>query len=43
MIALGDCDRWAFAEFRSAQDLEADFDERLQRCAMTSSAIPSAI
>jgi type III restriction enzyme len=34
--ALGTYGRWAFAEFRSAHDLEADFDKLIQGLVATS-------
>ena len=36
--ALGTYGRWAFAEFRSAHDLEADFDKLIQGLVTTSTA-----
>lgn len=41
--ALGSYGRWAFAEFRSAHELEADFDKLIRGFKNTSPAIPSAI
>lgn len=37
--ALGTCGRWAFAEFRSAHDIEADFARFIEQAKATSPAI----